>query len=393
MLTVLAGLALATTLFQLVLVLLVRRGVPRLDSLSAPLRERWPLVSMIVPARDEAANLEAALKSKLDCGYPSLDIVAIDDRSTDATPDILAKLANEDPRLQRVRVDTLPDGWLGKLNAMNRGLEAARGEWVLFADADVHLKPGTLQRLIAHAEAHGVDFFGVFPQMQPSTPAVEAALAVTLRVLAISGRIWKANDDHSKLGFGVGAFNLARRSWLEKTKALDALKMEVIDDVGLGAFLKHHGARTRFLAGRGAVHLLFMDSLRSVMKSSSKAGHMFGWGLGRPFALGVLPTAVELVLPGLALASGDPLTRGFGAASVVLSFAMHALICAHFLAPMRGAWLWPLGVVINGVCTWIAGFSAWKHQGIWWRGNFYSRAQLDAGQVIEMPSLGVRRRE
>jgi hypothetical protein len=390
MLTVAAAVVLSLWLVQLVLVFLVAARVPVLSSLDAPKRSEWPRLSMIVPARDEEADIEAALKSKLACGYPSLEVVAINDRSGDRTGDILTKAAEGEPRLKVAHVAELPEGWLGKLNAMQRGVEISTGEWVLFADADVHIEPGTLERLIAHAEAHGVDFFGVFPKMLPAGPIVDGVLANMLRVLTLTGRMWKVNDDRSHVGAGVGAFNLARRGWLEKTRALEALKMEILDDVGLGIWLKHHGARTRFIAGREAVHLLFMRSVASVLASASKAGHIFGWTLWRPVLFAVMPAAIDVLIPAAAIAFGTPLAQLLGVLAFVVAFLTQARLSWHFRAPVRGLFTWPLAHFANAVCTVIAGFRAWKHQGVYWRNTFYSRATLDAGQRLEMPSMRVR---
>jgi glycosyltransferase involved in cell wall biosynthesis len=105
----------------------------------------WPTVSLIVPARDEGLRVRAALETRLSEGYPALEVVLVDDRSVDDTGAQARALAANDARLTVSRVDELPDGWLGKVNALRQGLSVARGEWFLFSDADVHIAPGTMQ--------------------------------------------------------------------------------------------------------------------------------------------------------------------------------------------------------------------------------------------------------
>lgn len=392
MLLVLVSVLLVLALAQCGLALLVRRRIPTVDSLPSPPRERsWPLVSVLIPAKDEAEHLEAALASKLACGYPALELVVIDDRSTDDTPAILRRLAEGAPQLTSTRVDSLPEGWLGKLHAMHRGLAVARGEWVLFSDADVHLEPDTLERLLAYAEREKVDFVGVFPKMEPVSAALDAVLAGLLRALALGGRLWKMNDDGSGIGGGVGAFNLVKREWLERTGAVEHLRMEIADDVALGAYLKQCGARTRMFAGRERVSLVFQSSLAGMQKSANKGGGMFGWVLWRPVLVALAPLLLEVLAPALALARGGA-TAAVAALAWAALTAAHVLLSSHFAGPLRGALLWPLGHFVTALTMLRAGWLAWRLQGVLWRGTFYSRAVVDAGRRIDTSTMRVKPR-
>jgi hypothetical protein len=388
-LLIVASLLLLGWCLQLAIALRIRASVPPLSSVTAPPRDAWPTVSMVVPARDEGLHVEEALRSKLACGYPALQVVAVDDRSRDDTGAVFDRLAAADPRVTVVHLRELPDGWLGKLHAMAQGTARATGEWVLFSDADVHIEPGTLERLVAWAEAERVDFVAVFPRMRPASPAVDAALSCLLRVLAIAGRVWTANRDGEGVGGGVGAFNLVRRSTLEATDALGTLRMEVIDDVALGALAKQSGARTRFLAGRGSVHLEFMNDLAAVGRSADKGGGALGFSWWRTVAFAALPVALDLGLPVAAVASGG-LTAALGAATLGVATATHWLLTDHFDGPRRGALLWPLGTVLTSAFTLRAGLRAWRRQGVSWRDTFYPREALERGRRFDFVTMRVR---
>lgn len=377
---------------QLWLALRVVRALPVVADLPAPVRDEWPRVSMIVPARNEGLHVEAALASKLSCGYPSLEVVAIDDRSDDDTGPIIDRAAATDPRVVAVHITELPEGWLGKVHAMARGLERVTGEWVLISDADVHVEPGALERIVAWAEAEKVDLVAVFPKMQPVGPLVDSALGAMTRVLPLSGRAWRANDDASSIGVGVGAFTLVRRALMVESGALEYARMEVADDVTIGAYLKQqHGARCRVLVGHGDVHLVFMESLGALARSSDKTGSLLGFTWWGPVIAGVVPFALDVAIPVAAMAAGGP-ARAVGAAALAVATATHMLLGRHFACPVRGSLLWPVGQVIMGALTLRSGLLAWKDQGIYWRRTFYSRAALEAGKRLDVRTLRAKPR-
>ena len=314
---IVASLLLLGWCLQLALALRIRASVPPLSSVTAPPRDAWPTVSMVVPARDEGLHVEEALRSKLACGYPSLQIVAVDDRSRDDTGAVFDRLAAADPRVTAVHLRELPDGWLGKLHAMAQGTARATGEWVLFSDADVHIEPGALEKIVAWAEAGQIDFVAVFPRMRPASPALDAALSALLRVLVI--------------------------------------------------------------AGRGDVHLEFMDTLGALARSVDKGGGLLGFSWWRPVAFAALPITLDVLLPAAALAAGGA-TAVVGAATFAVATLTHYLLTDHFDGPRRGALLWPVGTFLTSACSLRAGLRAWRAQGVAWRDTFYPREALERGR-------------
>ncbi len=386
---VLAGLVLLGWVVQAVLAVRIVRAVPSLATLPKAQRASWPRISMVVPARDEARGIAAALASKLACGYPDLEVVAVDDRSRDATGALIDAAAAADARVVPVHVTELPDGWLGKLNAMARGLERCTGEWVLFSDADVHVEPGTLERIVAWADREQVDFVAAFPKMHPVSMLIDAALVVMMRVLVITGRGWRANDDASGLGVGVGAFGLARRGALQKTRAIEHLRMEVVDDVALGALLKGAGYRCRFFAGREDLHIVFQDSLGAMARSTDKAGGLVGFTLWGALLAAFAGPALDLAVPLAAIAHGG-VARTLGVATLALITATQALLMHHFRGPVRGVVAWPLGQLLMAAFMLRAGLKAWRDQGISWRHTFYPRAVLEAGRRLDPRTMKVR---
>jgi hypothetical protein len=382
----LAGLgALYWTLFA-ILGAMARRSAPQLADFPPEAPGPWPSLSVVIPTRDEGRRLADALASLRASDYPRLEIVVVDDRSADDTPAVLAELARLDPRITAVRVDELPPRWLGKLHALARGLEGAHGEWVLFADADVHLAPDTLRRVIGHCERHGFEHIGVLPEVLPAGLVVDAAVGNFLRMVVAMGAHRRAIEDPAhRASMGVGAFNLFRRSALARSPGLEHLRMEVLDDVTLGQMLKRSGARSTLALGVGHVRIRLYDSLRDLLRGMDRAGiaGLGGFRLGRLVVGALLLGLVELgPLLGPLLAP-SPWMLALG--GVGLAMAMAATWpTSRTLGPGTwGALLLPLGTL---VMTFAYLRSAWvtvARGGMVWRDTVYRLDELAAGRVFK----------
>ena len=143
--------------------------------------ENLPLVSVIVAARNEERGIEAGVRSLLALAYPSLEVIIVNDRSTDGTAAILERVRQSDPRLVVVTVDGLPPGWLGKNHALAMGA-AARGDILLFTDADVVFEPSTIGRAVRFMEDERLDHLAALPDVRLQGVAL-TALVLTFGVL------------------------------------------------------------------------------------------------------------------------------------------------------------------------------------------------------------------
>jgi hypothetical protein len=247
--------------------------VPLLPPLPAPPELPAPpprrrRTSVIVPARDEAERIEGTLRRLLAQQHVELEIVVVDDRSRDATARIVERVALEDPRVRLVRVAELPPGWLGKTNACERGARASSGEWLLFTDGDIHLGPDVLARALAHAQRERADHVVLGPAIDGQSFAARAATAAfgatMLPLLAA------ANGEGKHGGIGIGAFNLVRRSAWEALGGHQRLRLEVVDDIGLGKLLARAGYRTRAAFAGHEVVADWARTLRGVPRALEK---------------------------------------------------------------------------------------------------------------------------
>lgn len=365
----------------------VARTVPVLARVNPPVPDVWPRLSLVVAACNEADHLEAAVSSLLGQDYPDLEVVLVDDRSTDGTGAIADRVAAADGRLRVLHVGELPDGWLGKVHALDRGAEAARGEWLLFTDADVHFAPGTLRRAVALAVHRGADHVAAIPDIWPANPLVEAVTAMFLRTFPVVTRAWAIEDPGSTAFIGIGAFNLVRRAALERTAGFEWLRLEVGDDMGLGMMLKESGAKSCLVSGTGLIGLYWYRNLGEMARGLEKAYASVGrCSLGRMVAAGLVVAALEWAPLVMLAPLGVPGLWVAGTVMLVLMAAV-AVIQRCSLGQPRVATLLlsPVAALVSLVLTVRSGWLGFRRGGVVWRGTLYPSALVRAGRRIHFP--------
>ncbi len=374
-------------LVNLVLALRVVRTVPLLKHCQPPEPDEWPKLSLIIPARDEADTIEAAVQSRLQDDYPNLEIVLIDDRSGDGTGEIIDRLAANDPRVHVLHIRELPADWLGKVHALQRGYEASSGEWLLFTDADVHWVPGTLRRSVAHALARGLDHVAVIPELWRAAFLLDVLLATFVRLMCLLGRLWAAGDPRSTAAAGVGAFNLVRRAAFERTPGFPWLKFEIVDDIGLGQMLKAAGARSAVVNGRRLVGLHWYRSLGALARGMERTAFA---GLGKtgvaPMLLLSLLISVLDVAPFVGLIPlCVPYLMAAGAAGTATALLAQATTWCWINGRLLPALFVPLGAVLAVGVTLRSACCAVRRGGLVWRGTFYPADRLRQGTRLKFP--------
>jgi hypothetical protein len=357
------------------------RTIPWLRD-QAPLEdEKCPAVSILFAGRDEAEKMPGAIATMLALDYPRYEVIAVDDRSVDATGAILAAGAKKDVRLKPARVDSLPAGWLGKPHALEKAYERSSGEWLVFTDADVHFRPDVLRRVIALAERMKWDHLTLLATPKLYTFGEKVALMFFSTCFLIGTRPWRANDPKSRGYSGIGAFQLVRRSAYEKAGTHRRLAMEVIDDLKLGKIVKEAGFRSGVARGEDAVSVHWHAGLANIVRGTTK-NFFAATGFSLPvLASQVLGTLTMFVLPVAALV----FVRGW-ALVFAATAAIFALIIATGAARAIGAsgfygLTYPIGAVI--ICWMLLRSTAvtlWQG-GVTWRGTFYPIEELKRGVV------------
>jgi hopene-associated glycosyltransferase HpnB len=226
------------------------RAVPRLDAGAAPEPASWPEVVAVVPARDEAETIEAALVSLLAQDYPGeLRIVVVDDHSADATPMIARRLREGAPRpLEIVAAPPLPPGWSGKLWALAAGLRHAAAvapgaPWRLLTDADIAHDPASLRRLVAKALAERLDLVSLMVRLRCASGWERLLMPAFVFFFQKLYPFPAVNDPSRRVAAAAGGCMLVRAEALAAAGGLAAIRGALIDDVALARLLKGRGGR------------------------------------------------------------------------------------------------------------------------------------------------------
>jgi len=361
------------------------RWVHRLPALEALAADRPELSTMspfrcfvVIAARDEEARIEQTVRHLLAQRGVELDLLVVDDRSTDRTSEILQRLAKEDLRVQVKRVDVLPDGWLGKCHACHVGASAATGEWILFTDADCWLKPDVIARALRVAERDKADHITLASGLAPGSVGLKASHLMFLISLAnwFSG----VNRDRPKSFMGIGAFNLVRAAAYRQCGGYEALRLTVVDDMKLGLLLRRAGKRTRAFIGSDDVECHWGATAWGTVKIMEKnyfAALDYRTGLVLAGSVFVILVATILIL---GLCSGT--VAGLAAALSPFSLILPAGILAR-----RLGWSWPPAVYVPFMFPLFlyavlnSTFVTLRQGGIRWRDTFYPLATLRSGKV------------
>ena len=334
--------------------------------------------SIIIAARNEEARIEQTIQRLLAQQHVELELIVVDDRSTDRTGEILKRLAAADSRLKVKRVDTLPDGWLGKCHACHIGAVAATSEWMLFTDADCWLNSDVIARAVLAAQAHGADHVTLTSGLAHCRVGLKAFHLLFL--ISVSNWFSGVNRDRTRSYMGIGAFNLVRAEAYRQSGGYERLRLTILDDMRLGLLLRRAGKRTRAFMGAEDAKChwgsTIWDAIR-LMEKNFFATVDYRIGLviaGSLIAILVFSALVFGLLSGttagLAAAISPfslAIPAGFLARRSELSWM--AVLCVPFIFPVF------LLAVLNST------FVTLRSGGVRWRDTFYSLEALRAGNV------------
>ena len=334
-----------------------------------------PLVTVIIPARDEAHIIERTVRAFLAQTYANIEVIVVNDRSTDATGDIVRSIY--DDRLTVIDGVEPPPGWLGKPWALHQGSRAARGELLLFVDADLIYAPPAIGAAVTYLQARGVALLSLFPRLEMRGFGEIASMPMMPMAFHTFLPTWISNRTRfERLALGGGTGNLVVREVYETIGGHEQLSDAVVDDIALARLVRRHGGRTEIVRAEELVSLRMYHGLREVVDGFTK--NTFS-ALGRNYVAGFLVVAgcvIFHILPYALALTGDRyaiITIVIISITRVILFRSlrYRLDAALFLHPVMAAiWTW---IFIRSI--WITGI----RRKLLWRGRTYDARETSFG--------------
>lgn len=328
-----------------------------------------PKVSFLIAAKDEEANIEGAVRTVLEQDYPNFELIAINDRSTDRTGEILERIKAEypDDRFRVIHVDHLSAGWFGKNNAMREGVEQARGDWLCFGDADCRQTSSkSLSIAVRHAIDWNIDFLSVLPRLETHSLWERIMQPVCGAIMVFWFHPKRVNNPQSRAAYANGAFMLMRRSCYEAIGGHEAVRTQVNEDMHMARLAKERGQRLVAVQNDDLYTVRMYSRFREIWNGWSRI--FYGcFGTFPKLLRTLLMLVVMSLLPYLSLViAAGVLVAGGGAA-------------------VEAGWLWPLGLAALAIVfqqTVLMRFYRFSHINPWLAVTWIIGAVVCMGMLI-----------
>jgi cellulose synthase/poly-beta-1,6-N-acetylglucosamine synthase-like glycosyltransferase len=325
--------------------------------------------------------VEDAVNTLLEIDYPAVDLLVVDDRSTDSTGAILDRLSARDERVNVVHIAELPAGWLGKNHALQFGSERAAGEYLLFTDADIMFESSMLRRSVFYAQSEGIDHLTAAPDTRVPGFFLNSFVATFTIFFSAYFRPWKASDPRSKCFVGIGAFNLVRRDVYEAIDGHRPIAMRPDDDVKLGKLIKMNGYRQQFVLGLDTLTVPWYGSIGELIVGLEKNAFA---ATDYRLSLVIFGTSVMLIAnvwPFLGVFATGGWTRWLNLTTSLILISC----CWNSARNLKQSGLcglgFPVAVLMFIYIQWRSTLLVLTRRGIRWRDTFYPIDELRANRI------------
>lgn len=341
------------------------------------------LVSVLVPARNEAHNISACLLSLMAQDYQNIEIIVLDDESADGTGDMVAALAAGDARVRLIKGEPLPPGWVGKNWACHQLYGAARGQWLLFTDADTRFAPGAIATSVNHAEASGAHLLSILPRQEAEATSVQLMIPLlyfTLYTLfpgALARRVAAPS-----ISAAIGQFLLFRRDAYQAIGGHEAIAGSIVEDLSLARAIKTHKLRLVLADGHRLVSCKMYGSLMELWSGFTKNFYAsFSYSIARLGAFLLMNAAVYLLPFSLLILYflTDPLSERLPIAAmltfqVTTPFVMRAALALRHPTSKLSLALHPVAITVMIMIGCNSMIKIVSGQGVNWKGRAYNNS-------------------
>lgn len=349
------------------------RRILRLEDISPALlttNTHIPKVSLIVAALNEADTIEPALLSLLAIDYPALEIIVINDRSTDATFEIITRVAAQYPQLKVLHIDKLPDGWLGKNHALFCGAQQASGDYLVFTDADVHFDKTSIARAVHYCEAHQLDHLTLILNLLAKPALLRMMLLSFTFTMLMRFKPWLVAKSRRHF-IGMGGFNMVKRSAYQHTGGHKSLATAVIDDVMLGKLIKQQGFKQDVLSAGDLLKIEWYPTAGAMVKGLQK--NMFAAFNFQVLLLTAASCSYLLfrLWPWIGLVIVPGASRWLNLLTLIITLASYVDISRHFRWGLTPLFFLPVVSLVEVYIWWRSCLLVLRRGGVEWRGTFY----------------------
>jgi chlorobactene glucosyltransferase len=347
-----------------------------------PLPDDLPLISVMIPARNEARNIRQCVQTVLDQNYPRVEVIVLDDRSTDATSTILAEIQASAPNLKIIAGKPLPDGWAGKPHALHQAFAHAQGEYLCFIDADTFLAPDCLAAVWHTAKTHDAGLFSMLTDQTLDTFWERTILPIVFTAMSVAFQPRRINDPDTPDAIANGQFLFFSRQTYDAIGGHESVADSVVEDLALARHVKGSGARLLVADGRPWASTRMYTSLPEIWEGWTKNIYlglqgktglllfgMFGTLLSVVLMLGWLPTVIVWWVIGGGTWAVAAVAQAVFALGYMLTVRMQA-------ARGMGLPAWyglttPLGTIMLCGMVWNSTLRALTGRGVTWKGRVY----------------------
>jgi chlorobactene glucosyltransferase len=355
---------------------------PRTEPPEEALTDQLPLISVIIPARNEARNIRRCIQALLRQTYPHYELIVVDDRSSDETPYLLARLAQADARLQIISGTELPESWAGKPHALVQGSKEAHGEWLCFMDADTFAHPDLLFSAYHQAIEQRADMFSILTRQELGTFWERAILPLVFLGLSFGFPVERVNNPARPEAISNGQFILIRRRVYDQIGGHASVKDRIDEDKALAIVIKRAGFRLILADGGEVASTRMYTSLPEMWEGWTK--NIYLGLLDRLWLLlfgALLGLLVSILLPIWLV--GGLVWMASGAGWVTAVVVIEALILWGYLLVKRlqacrafgiRAWYaftFPLGAIIFTAMMFASAYYVISGRGVSWKGRRY----------------------
>lgn len=343
--------------------------------------EHIPLVTVVIAVKDGEDEIAETVTKLLSSPYDRLELIVVNDRSTDNTGKILEDLKRHFPSLKVVHLDYLEPGWLGKVHALKHGTDLARGDLLLLMDADIHLDKSVLSKAINSMNRYQLDHLAVLPNLYPVNFVVDVILANSTIMFIESNKPWKKIEErHADSVRGVGAFNLFRRKFfMENTPGFSWIKMDIVDDVALAKMIALNQGRTKLMfASEKGPSLAYYNSFMNMVMGFEKnffagmANYRYGLMLG---LVTFLTSLLIIPLSWIFLLEHREF-QIMGGLYLFCNLIMAFYINQKIPRKVIYYFLMPIGQFMMGIFLLRSALVCLKNNGVKWRGTHYPYREL-----------------